>query len=445
MISVAIMGHGVVGSGVAEIIATHKQKLFAAVGEELYIKYILDLREFPDSPFADRFTKDFRKIADDIEVRIVVETMGGLHPAYEFVRECLSKGKSVVTSNKELVAAYGAELLSVARETNANFLFEASVGGGIPILRPINQCLVANNVSEIAGILNGTTNFILTKMIREGMGFDDALKLAQELGYAERNPAADIEGHDACRKICILASLAFGKHIYPDAVSTEGITKITKADVEYASIWGGVIKLIGSAKRLDRDTVDMVVAPMFVPNTSQLANIDDVFNGIMVRGDAVGDVVFYGRGAGKLPTASAVVADVIDCVKHLKARKYLYWVDSDNSTVLDPEKSVAAMYVRAVTDAEIAAYDLSKGGLGDINIFDKLPSANIKNALVKAAAYFKAKEVFGDIHILEKASAPGNEIAFVTEPMSVKDFNDKIAQLESRDVKVESKIRIGDL
>ncbi|MBQ4239013.1 MAG: homoserine dehydrogenase, partial [Ruminococcus sp.] len=218
MISVAIMGHGVVGSGVAEILYTHKQKLFAAIGEEIDVKHILDLREFPDSPYAERFTKDFKDIVNDIEVRVVVETMGGLHPAYEFVKECLSCGKSVVTSNKELVAAYGAELLAIASEQNANFLFEASVGGGIPIIRPINQCLVANNVSEIAGILNGTTNFILTKMIHEGMGFDEALKLAQELGYAERNPEADVEGHDACRKICILASLAFGKHIYPDAV-----------------------------------------------------------------------------------------------------------------------------------------------------------------------------------------------------------------------------------
>ena len=414
MISVAIMGHGVVGSGVAEIIATHKQKLYAAVGEELYIKYILDLREFPDSPFADRFTKDFRDIADDIEVRIVIETMGGIHPAYEFVRECLSKGKSVVTSNKELVAAYGADLLKVAREQNANFLFEASVGGGIPILRPINQCLVANNVSEIAGILNGTTNFILTKMFREGMGFDDALRLAQELGYAERNPAADIEGHDACRKICILASLAFGKHIYPDAVSTEGITAITAADVEYATVWGGVIKLIGSAKKVGRDTVDMVVAPMFVPNSSQLANIDDVFNGIMVRGDSVGDVVFYGRGAGKLPTASAVVADVIDCVKHLKARKYLYWIDSDNSSVLPADESVTAMYVRAVADDRKAAYD-------------------------------KAERVFGEIHVLEKASAPENEAAFITEPMTVAAFREKLAAFEGDGVKAESKIRIGDL
>ncbi len=408
------MGHGVVGSGVAEILATHKQKLFAAVGEELYIKHILDLREFPDSPFADRFTKNFDDIINDIEVRIVVETMGGLHPSYEYVKECLKAGKSVVTSNKELVAAYGAELLAIASEQNANFLFEASVGGGIPILRPMNQCLVANNVSEVAGILNGTTNFILTKMIRENMGFEKALKLAQELGYAERNPAADVEGHDACRKICILASLAFGRHIYPEAVYTEGITKITLSDVEYASIWGGVIKLIGSVKKLDKDTIDIIVAPMFVPSDSQLANIDDVFNGIMVRGDCTGDVVFYGRGAGKLPTASAVVADAIDCVKHLKSRKYLFWTDSDNSSVLPAEQSVTAMFVRALANNRPDAYN-------------------------------KAEALFGEIHLIHKALAPENEIAFITEPMTVAEIDEKLAQLEEQGVKVASRIRIGDL
>lgn len=412
MISVAIMGHGVVGSGVAEILATHKQKLFAAIGEEINVKYILDLREFPDSPFADRFTKDFSLISDDIEVRVVVETMGGLHPAYEYVKECLSKGKSVVTSNKELVAAYGAELLAIASEQNANFLFEASVGGGIPIIRPINQCLVANNVSEIAGILNGTTNFILTKMIHEGMGFDEALKLAQELGYAERNPEADVEGHDACRKICILASLTFGKHIYPDAVHTEGITKITADDVEYAAVWGGVIKLIGSVKKLDKDTIDIIVAPMFVPGNSQLANIDDVFNGVMVRGDCTGDVVFYGKGAGKLPTASAVVADIVDSIKHIKSRKYLFWADSDNSSVLPFEKSVRAMYVRGVTDDREAAYD-------------------------------KAAAVFGDIHRLSKDNAPEGEIAFITEPLPYEEFEQKLNELS--EIKAESVIRIGDL
>ena len=406
------MGHGVVGSGVAEILYTHKQKLFAAIGEEIEVKHILDLREFPDSPYADRFTKDFNVIANDIEVRVVVETMGGLHPAYEFVKECLSRGKSVVTSNKELVAAYGAELLTIASQQNANFLFEASVGGGIPIIRPINQCLVANNVSEIAGILNGTTNFILTKMFYEGMGFEEALKLAQQLGYAERNPEADVEGHDACRKICILASLAFGKHIYPDAVHTEGITKITAEDVAYAESWGGVIKLIGSVKKLGRDCIDIIVAPMFVPSHSQLASIDDVFNGIMVRGDCTGDVVFYGKGAGKLPTASAVVADIVDSIKHLKSRKYLSWADSDNSSVLPYEQSVRAMYVRGVADDAAAAYD-------------------------------EAKAVFGDIHQLSRENAPEGEIAFITEPVALSDFEEKLGTIKK--IEVKSIIRIGDL
>ncbi len=414
MVSVAIMGHGVVGSGVAEILLTHKQKLFASVGEEIYIKHVLDLREFPDSPISDRFTKNFEDIVNDIEVRVVVEVMGGVNPAYDFVKRCLLAGKSVVTSNKELVAAHGAELLSIAKENNTNFLFEASVGGGIPIIRPMNQCLVANNVSEVAGILNGTTNFILTKMIVEGMDFDTALKLAQELGYAERNPEADVEGHDACRKICILASLAYSKHIYPDAVHTEGITKITLDDVKYAEIWGGVIKLIGKVKKLDKDSIDIVVAPMFVPYSSQLSSIDDVFNGIMVRGDCTGDVVFYGKGAGKLPTASAVVADVVDCVKHLKVRKHLFWADSDSSSVIDYKESVTAMYIRAeASDTDFA--------------------------------YNKAKELFKDIHVLENKDAKEGEIAFVCEPMKYGDILNNIDMLNAADIKVESAIRIGDL
>lgn len=414
MVSVAIMGHGVVGSGVAEIITTHKNKLFTSVGEEIYIKHILDLREFPDNPLADRFTKCFDDIINDIDVRVVVEVMGGINPAYDYVKQCLLKGKSVVTSNKELVAAHGAELLEIAKDNNTNFLFEASVGGGIPIIRPMNQCLVANNVSEVAGILNGTTNFILTKMINEGMDFSDALKLAQDLGYAERNPEADVEGHDACRKICILASLAYGKHIYPDAVHTEGITKITLDDVKYASIWGGVIKLIGKVKRLPDKKCDIVVAPMMIPSKSQLANIDDVFNGIMVRGDCTGDVVFYGKGAGKLPTASAVVADVIDCVKHLKNRKYLYWTDSDNSSVIDYKESVTAMYIRAIADDTQFAYN-------------------------------KAKELFSDIHVLENEDAKENEIAFVCEPLAYGTILNNIDALNESGIKVESAIRIGDL
>ena len=403
------MGHGVVGSGVAEILLTHKQKLFASVGEEIYVKKVLDLREFPDSPIADRFTKNFEDIINDLEIRVVVEVMGGLHPAYEFVSRCLKAGKSVVTSNKELVAAYGADLLELARQENVNFLFEASVGGGIPIIRPMNQCLVANIVNEVAGILNGTTNFILTKMIEDGMQFEDALRLAQDLGFAERNPAADIEGHDACRKICILASLAFGKHIYPQSVHTEGITKITLEDVKYAEKFGYVIKLIGRVKKLPGGKIDIVTAPMLVPFKSQLANIDNEFNGIMVRGDCTGDVVFYGRGAGKLPTASAVVADVVDCISHLKQRRFLYWADGDGSNIINVNDSVFAMYVRV------------KG----------------KDAVSKAQA------LFGDI---QHISMPGNSrAAFTTGEMTYGAFIEKINKLAADNVEILSTIRIGDL
>lgn len=415
MISVALMGHGVVGSGVAEILLSHKQKLFTSLGEEISLKHVLDLREFPDSPYADCFTKDFEVIIADRDVRVVIETMGGINPAYEFTKRCLKEGKSVVTSNKELVARHGAELLAIAKENNANYLFEASVGGGIPILRPINQCLVANNADEIAGILNGTTNFILTKMINENMPFDEALKLAQDLGYAERNPEADVEGHDACRKICILASLAYGKHVYPDNVHTEGITKITLEDVEYAAIWGGVIKLIGSCKLMSDGMMDIVVAPMFVPCTSQLANINDVFNGIMVRGDNVGDVVFYGKGAGKLPTASAVVADVVDCCKHLKSRKYLFWNDSTEECVADYKLSQTNVYIRVLADDADAAYN-------------------------------KAQEFFGDITKLTKADAPAGELAFVTNnALPYGDIMNATDAFEQSGMKVLSCIRIGNL
>ncbi|MEE0914684.1 MAG: homoserine dehydrogenase [Ruminococcus sp.] len=411
MVSVAIMGHGVVGSGVAEILTTHKQKLFAGLGEEIYVKKILDLREFPDSPLADRFTKDFEDIINDREIRVVVEVMGGLKPAYDFVKRCLLSGKSVVTSNKELVAAHGAELLAIAKEENVNFLFEASVGGGIPIIRPMTQCLVANIVDEVAGILNGTTNFILTKMIEEGMQFEDALKLAQDLGFAERNPAADIEGHDACRKICILASLAYGKHVYPDSVHTEGITKITLDDVKYADKYNCVIKLIGKVKRLDNGKLDIIVAPMFVPKKSQLANINYEFNGIMVRGDCTDDVVFYGKGAGKLPTASAVVADVVDCCKHLKTRKYLYWTDGDGKNIIPVEESVTSVYIRA-------------------------------NG---ADAVKKAESIFGEISVIANDEAPANEVAFVTSEMPYGEITEKAEALKGEGVEVLSVIRIGDL
>ena len=414
MIEIAIMGHGVVGSGVAGIITTHKKKLFASIGEEIHIKHILDLREFPDSPLADRFTKDFEDIINDVEVRVVAEVMGGINPAYDYTKRLLKAGKSVVTSNKELVAAKGAELLQIAKENNANFLFEASVGGGIPIIRPLSQCLVANEVKEIAGILNGTTNFILTKMFDEGMDFDSALKLAQDLGFAERNPAADVEGHDACRKICILASLAFGKHVYPDNIHTEGITEITLADVKYAASMDSVIKLIGDVKLLDGGKMDIFVAPMLISKKSQLANIDNEFNGIMVRGDCTGDVVFYGKGAGSMPTASAVVADIVDCCKHLKARKYLFWADSTGDNIIPYNESETAVYLRL----GVASRD---------------------------TALAKVKELFGDVAVLSIENEAENELAVVTPVLSVEKIGAALSELEKDGITALSNIRIGDL
>lgn len=413
MVEIAIMGHGTVGSGVVEVLTRHEATITKRAKEEIRIKYILDLREFPDSPLADRFTKSFDDIIGDSSIRIVVEVMGGLHPAYDYVKRCLEAGKSVVTSNKELVAAKGAELLRIARDQNVNFLFEASVGGGIPIIRPMSQCLAANDVVEVAGILNGTTNFILTKMINEQMPFEDALALAQKLGYAERNPAADIEGQDACRKICILASLAYGKHVYPDQIHTEGITNISLADVQYADAWGGVVKLIGEANLLLSGKLHSIVCPMFIPRDSQLANVDDVFNGIMVRGDATGDVVFYGKGAGKLPTASAVVADVIDCVKHLKARKYLFWEDGSPDYVADYLDNEVAMYVRVqATDPD--------------------------------AVHRQAEQLFASVTRLTRKGIRADETAFVTPVLKERDIREKLSHLEENGTKVLNTIRVSD-
>lgn len=414
MVQVAVMGYGVVGSGVVEVMTEHKESIDKRTKEEMDIKYILDIRDFPDSPFRDKFTKNFEDILNDDEVKVVAEVMGGVHPAYEFTKQCLEKGKSVVTSNKELVATKGAELLKIAKENNANYLFEASVGGGIPIIRPLSQCLAANDVIEIAGILNGTTNFILTKMIRENMSFDDALAMAQKLGYAERNPAADVEGHDAGRKIAILASLAYGKHVYPEFVHTKGITDITLEDVAYAASWGGVIKLIGQVKRLEDQTLDITVEPMFIEKNSQLANVDDVFNGIMVRGDSTGDVVFYGRGAGKLPTASAVVADIMDCAKHLKRRKYLEWSDGDSSIVKPYAETAYPVYIRVLGDD-------------------------------KQAAFQKAQELFSNARALVRANAGDKELAFVTDQMTVAQQEKSVKAMEEAGYQVLSKIRISDL
>ena len=350
MINVAIMGHGVVGSGVAEILINHADRIAAKAQTQVNVKYILDLRDFPDLSYSDKFIKDFDAILNDDSVKVVVEVMGGINPAYDFVKSCLLKGKSVATSNKELVAAKGAELIRLANENNVNFLFEASVGGGIPVLRPIAQCLAANEITEIAGILNGTTNFILNKMIVDNMDFDAALALAQEKGYAEKNPAADIEGHDACRKVCILAALGFGRHVYPDQVKTEGITDITLDDVESADNFGCVIKLIGRAKKLPNGKITASVRPTLVSRDCILSGVNGVFNAVMVNGDQTGEVMFYGKGAGKEATASAVVADVIDCVKHLSARKYLNWEDGAPDYVDNEYDEASRLYVRVASD-----------------------------------------------------------------------------------------------
>ena len=345
MINVAIMGHGVVGSGVAEILINHTDRINKAVKDEVNVKYILDLRDFEGLSYSDRFIKDFQLILNDDEVKVVAEVMGGVNPAYDFVKACLLNGKSVVTSNKELVAAKGAELINIAEEKNVNFLFEASVGGGIPVLRPMVQCLCANEILEVSGILNGTTNYILNKMIVDNMDFSTALSLAQEKGYAEKDPTADIEGHDACRKICILAALAFGKHVYPNQVYTEGITNITLDDVEYADNFGYVIKLIGHTEKLADGRIIASVRPTLVGRSCMLSGVDGVFNAVMVTGDQTGEVLFYGKGAGKEATASAVVADMVDCMKHLNSRKYLSWEDGNEQYVASDYDKCGKFYV----------------------------------------------------------------------------------------------------
>ena len=324
MIKTAIMGYGTIGSGVAEVLEQNKDVIAKQVGQEVELKYVLDLREFPDSPVADRIVHDFKVIEQDEEVRIVVEAMGGLNPAYPFVKACLLAGKHVATSNKALVAAYGTELLAIAREKGVNFLFEASVGGGIPIIRPMYRCLMGERIEEITGILNGTTNFILTKMDKEGESFENALKGAQNLGYAERNPEADVEGHDTCRKIAILTAMATGREVDYEDIYTEGITRITDIDFKYAEKMGTSIKLFGTS-RIKDGKVNAFVAPVMIQKNNPLYSVNDVFNGIMVKGNMLGVSMFYGSGAGKLPTASAVVADIIEAAQNLDHNLAIGW------------------------------------------------------------------------------------------------------------------------
>lgn len=333
MAKIAILGFGTVGSGVAEVLTKNAGSIARKAGEPVEIKYILGRHDYPDSPFRTLVVQDFSVIENDPEISVVAECIGGTGAARDYTLRALKAGKSVVTSNKEVVAEYGDEFFAIAREKNVNYLYEASVGGGIPIIRPLGSCLAANEISEIYGILNGTTNYILTKMIKEGLPFDTALKQAQEKGYAEADPTADVEGFDACRKICILASLAFGRHIVPAQVPTQGITRVTAEDVMLAEAAGMNIKLLGRAIRQEDGKVTAYVAPHLIPKEQQLAGVEDVFNGIVVRGDAIGDVMFYGRGAGKLPTASAVSADIIDAVKHKAYRQNMDWAPGGDDVV----------------------------------------------------------------------------------------------------------------
>ncbi|MCX7715111.1 MAG: homoserine dehydrogenase [Clostridia bacterium] len=399
MAKIAIMGFGTVGSGVYEIMRKNASGISRKASADIDIKYILDIRDFSSHPENQLFTKSFDDILNDSEVEVVVEVMGGLHPAYEFTKAALEAGKSVVTSNKELVATYGSELLKIAEDNNINYMFEASVGGGIPIIRPLHQCLAANEINQIIGILNGTTNYILTQMIRAGKSFEEALADAQAKGYAERNPAADVEGHDACRKIAILSSLASGKHVDYNEILTEGITGITLEDVHYADSLGYVIKLIGFSDIQADGRVFARVCPMLVQKSSPLAGVEDVFNAIMVKGDSIGEVMFYGRGAGKLPTASAVVADVIDCVKHINKSKHIMWTKTAENFMISADDVYVSYFVRATTD-----------------------KAFVKNQIPEA----------------EFVSCDGNETVFVTPRDKEGSLNGKLAKIGG----VLSKIRI---
>ncbi len=394
MVNVAILGFGTVGSGVAEVLTKNSGVIGQRVNELIRLKYILDVRDFPDSPYQGCFVKDFSVIENDPEVDVVVETIGGARIALEFTRRALTAGKSVVSSNKELVATHGYELLQLAQEHGVSYLFEASVGGGIPILRPLTACLAANELDQVTGILNGTTNYILTRMIKAGLTFDQALEEAQANGYAEKDPTADVDGHDACRKICILAALSFGQHVYPDQVPTEGIRGVTLADVAYADSCGYKIKLLGRCIREPEGKVCAFVAPHLVEGSNPLAGVEDVFNAIAVTGNAVGDVMFYGRGAGKLPTASAVVADVIDIAKDKARCRYNPWGPGSKDLVVSPDQLTSRWYVRA------------------------------------RASMDEARLACGELQPLARSGAPVGEVAFLTAPMTQPQLMERLKGME---------------
>ena len=403
--NIAILGHGVVGSGVAEILINHNDLIAEKIKDTVDVTRILDLRDFSSLPYGDKFTTDFEDIVNDDSIKVVAEVMGGVNPAYDFVKRCLLAGKSVVTSNKELVAVKGAELIKIAKANNVNFLFEASVGGGIPVLRPMTQCLSANQITEFWGILNGTTNFILNKMIVDNMSFEDALKLAQDNGYAEKDPTADIEGHDACRKVCILATLAFGKHVYPEQVKTSGISNITLEDVYAADNLGYVIKLIGHAKMLEGGKISAEVRPTVVKRSNMLSHVDGVFNAILINGNQTGEVMFYGKGAGKEATASAVVADIIDCAKHINARKYIDWADGEEDYVVKNANADEIMFVR-ITGSDFNAIS---------NTFDNQ---------------------FTDLTENSTKNEFANEICFITKPISTNVLKEKLSSFKDCTVKM---------
>ena len=395
---IAVMGYGTIGSGVVEVLQINKEKIAKRSGEAVEVKYILDLREFPGDPMEDKIVHDYQTIVDDPEIGIVVETMGGVEPAFTFVKAMLEAGKQVATSNKNLVAAKGAELIKIAREHNVNFQFEASVGGGIPIIRPLNKCLTADEIEEITGILNGTTNYMLTKMANEGADFDEVLKDAQEKGYAEKDPTADIEGHDPCRKIAILTSLVCGQQVDFEDIHCEGITKISAIDFKYAKSMGRSIKLLASSKKVG-ESFSCMVAPFMLSQEHPLCGVNDVFNGIFVHGNVLGDAMFYGSGAGKLPTASAVVADVVDMVKHQNTNIYIDW-KPEKIELLDYKDNVNTFFVRTTSD-----------------------QATIATA-------------FGDVTYTQKVA--DGEIGFTTEAMTEAEFEEKSAKIE-----VVNRIRLG--
>ena len=360
MIHVAVLGYGTVGSGVVEVIEKNKEQVNKKSCTELNVKYILDLRDFPGDPYEDKVVHDYEMIINDEEVSIICETMGGLRPAYDFTKRALLKGKSVCTSNKELVANHGPELIKIAEENNCNYLFEASVGGGIPIIRPLNASLTAEKIEGITGILNGTTNYILTKMQNEGADFESVLKLAQDKGYAERNPEADVEGYDACRKIAILSSLMLGKNVNYEKIYTEGITKITAEDFVYAKAMGKAIKLLAMSKVTEAGNIAMV-APCMIDSANPLYMVNDVFNAVLVKGNMLGDSMYYGRGAGKLPTASAVVSDVIECARNQGKFLPCFW-DAEDAALADVSELERSFFVRAEKAAAEVLKEVFPGG-----------------------------------------------------------------------------------